>query len=120
MPTARSNLGKIAEGLAAEYLESLGMRVLARNYRVRKGEIDIIAMDGETVVFVEVRSHSSQNFGFPAESITLSKLRKLLDAATEYLFINGISEVPSRFDCIEVIFKNKLFERIHHIPNITG
>ena len=120
MPTTRTNLGKHAESLAAEYAETLGLKVLTRNYRRRNGEIDIIAVDGETIVFIEVRSHSSDAFGSPAESITKSKIRKLVAAAEEYIAENNCAESPCRFDCIEVLFKNGLFECIRHIPNITG
>jgi putative endonuclease len=91
--------GEQAETLAAEFLQGKGLRIVARNYRSRYGEIDLIARDGSTVVFVEVRSRSSENYGGAAASITAAKREKLLKTARHYLA--GVSPLPPcRFDAV--------------------
>jgi putative endonuclease len=91
--------GADAEALAAGFLAQQGLAILARNYRCRGGEIDIIARDGATVVFVEVRMRSHRAFGGPAESITYSKRRRIRLAAQHYL-ARLRSEPPCRFDAV--------------------
>ena len=77
--------GVEAEAAAAAFLERKGLKILERNYRCRLGEIDLVARDGETTVFVEVRSRSSAAFGGAAASITAAKRQRLLRAARHYL-----------------------------------
>ena len=91
--------GIAAEELAARYLAGQGLRVIARNYRCRFGEIDLIAQDGDALIFVEVRLRRSNRFGGAAASITHAKQRKLIAAARCYLA--GLRSVPNcRFDAI--------------------
>lgn len=93
------NAGAAAEALAAEFLHSRGLTVVQRNYRCRGGEIDLVARDGETLVFVEVRLRSSDAFGGARGSITAAKRRRLKFAAG--LFLSGLArEPPCRFDAI--------------------
>ena len=93
------NRGAAAEALAAEFLQARGLTITARNYRCRGGEIDLIARDGETLIFVEVRLRSDAAFGGAAESITKSKRRRLAFAAAHYLSrLNR--EPPCRFDAV--------------------
>ena len=73
--------GDIGEGLACKYLVKNGYKILERNFRIRGGEIDIVALDGETLVYVEVKTRTSYQFGRPEESITLRKLKFLERAA---------------------------------------
>lgn len=94
-----SSRGRAAEQHAAELLRSQGLRVLARNWRCRFGEIDLIARDGTTLVFVEVRLRASEAFGGAAESIDAAKRRKLVAAANLYLSTHGASS-PCRFDAV--------------------
>jgi len=91
--------GRNAELLAAQFLEGNGMRIVARNWRCRMGEIDLIARDRETVVFVEVRQRASRAFGGAAESIDAAKRRKLVAAANLYIGSRG-SNAPCRFDAV--------------------
>jgi putative endonuclease len=93
------NRGAAAEALAARFLESRGLSVIARNYRCRGGEIDLIARDGPVVVFVEVRLRRGKAFGGAAASITASKRRRLAFAARHYLG-RLAQEPPCRFDAI--------------------
>jgi len=88
--------GARAEDLCAQLLEGAGLRVLARNWRCRHGEIDLIAEEGGTLVFAEVRMRSNAGFGGAAESITAAKRGRLLAAARLYLSLRR--EAPARFD----------------------
>ncbi len=90
--------GREAETLAAQYLERHGQRVVARNFRVRGGEIDLICRDGATLVFVEVRLRSRGDFGGAAASITAAKRRRIVLAASHYLL--GRPPCDCRFDCV--------------------
>ena len=91
--------GEQAEALAADFLRGKGLRIAARNYRSRYGEIDLIAREGATVVFVEVRSRASDAYGGAAASITAAKREKLLKTARHYLA--GITPLPQcRFDAV--------------------
>jgi putative endonuclease len=94
--------GDAAEALAARFLSDRGVRVLARKVRCRGGEIDLIAQDGETVVFVEVRLRSNARFGGSAASISGCKRRRIIHAASWWLAGAGKSMAhrPCRFDAI--------------------
>jgi putative endonuclease len=91
--------GKDAEVRAAKFLESRGLQIVARNYRGRYGEIDLIARDGTTLVFVEVRARRSNTFGGAAASITAAKREKLTRTALQYLATLGRTP-PCRFDAV--------------------
>ena len=91
--------GRKAEAQAAAYLESHGLRIVARNWRCRMGEIDLVAVDRDTVVFAEVRARSSHAFGGAAESIDHAKRRKLIAAANLFLGARRL-EAPCRFDAL--------------------
>jgi putative endonuclease len=93
------NRGAAAEALAAEFLQARGLTIVARNYRCRGGEIDLIASDGDTLIFVEVRLRSDAAFGGAAESITAAKKKRLTFAAAHYLS-RLKQEPPCRFDAI--------------------
>lgn len=84
--------------LAARFLEARGLRVLQRNYRCRSGEIDIVALDGRTLVFAEVRYRSSPSFGGAAASVDGRKQAKIVRAARHYLA--GKPECACRFDVV--------------------
>jgi len=91
--------GEAAEQKAAHYLETQGLHLVVRNYRCRHGEIDLIARDGLTLVFVEVRQRSRQDFGGAAASIDAHKQRKLVLAAQHYLAQQPRTP-PCRFDAV--------------------
>lgn len=93
------NRGAAAEALAADFLAARGLTIVARNYRCRGGEIDLIARDRETLVFVEVRLRSGGFFGGAGASITAIKRKRLERAAGHYLALIG-REPPCRFDAI--------------------
>jgi putative endonuclease len=91
--------GEAAEALAASFLHAQGLVISERNYRCRFGEIDLIAREGATLVFVEVRQRRSDDFGGAAESITATKRTRLLAAARHYLARHR-SMPPCRFDAV--------------------
>jgi len=95
----RSLLGQTAEARAAAFLQARGLKLLARNWRCRFGEIDLIMRDGATLVFIEVRLRSRNDFGGAAASITPAKQRKLLAAARQYLATLKTLP-PCRFDVV--------------------
>ncbi len=96
--STRQAAGAAAEDLAAAYLRRHGLAVVARNFRVRGGEIDLVCRDGATTVFVEVRLRRSTEFGGAAASITAAKQARLRHAALHWLARHG--ETPCRFDCV--------------------
>jgi putative endonuclease len=103
MTDARQNLGKSGENLAASELEARGYAIVARRYRTEHGEIDIIARDGETMVFVEVRRKSSDECGTAAESVTPAKQSRVIRMAVEYLWLHGLYDrCPVRFDVVAI------------------
>jgi putative endonuclease len=91
--------GQRAEAQAARYLSDNGLRIVTRNWRCRFGELDLVARDGTMLVFVEVRMRSSLSHGGAAESISISKRKRLTAAAQLYLSSIGCN-APCRFDAI--------------------
>lgn len=91
--------GSAAEALAARFLEQNGLHVICRNYRCRFGEIDLVARDGDALVFVEVRSRTSETYGGAAESITAAKRSRLIKAAHHYL-ARETANPAARFDAV--------------------
>ena len=102
MTEARQSLGRLGEELAAATLERLGYTILARRYRTDRGDIDIIAEDGETLVFVEVRARTDAECGTAAESVTDDKKRQVVRMAREYLATEAISDRICRFDVVAI------------------
>lgn len=95
----RQLLGKFAEGRAETHLKNRGLKLVARNVRGRFGEIDLVMQDGDTLVFVEVRSRSRNDFGSAAESINAAKQRRIMLTAREYLARHA-DPPPCRFDVV--------------------
>ena len=96
--------GKKGEFLAARYLEEKGYTVIARNYHSRYGEIDLIAKDEDTLVFVEVKYRSGASFGDPSEAVTAKKQERIRKTARYYLCARQLSEdTPCRFDVAAVL-----------------
>jgi putative endonuclease len=94
------NAGRQAEELAARFLEKKKLRIIARNYRCRGGEIDLVCRDGKVLVFVEVRLRQSTAFGGAAASVTAIKQRRIILAAQHFLMTNALTNDDCRFDCI--------------------
>ena len=102
MTRSRYSLGKQGESAAAEYLSSSGIKILDRNFRCPLGEIDLIARDGKTIVFVEVRARQADGICSPEESITMNKRRRLTRAALWYLKQRGLLGSNARFDVVAI------------------
>ncbi|MBI2593993.1 YraN family protein [Candidatus Daviesbacteria bacterium] len=109
--------GKYGEDLACKFLAGLDYEVIERNYLIRGGEIDIVALDGDTTVIVEVKLRSGDDFGTAAESITASKIRSLIKTTKFYALEKHIRGLL-RIDLIAIDFKNGK-PVILHIKNIT-
>jgi putative endonuclease len=102
MPINRKKLGALGERIAKEHIEKLGYRIIETNFRCREGEIDIIAQEGEQLVFVEVRTRRGLDFGSPEESITVSKRQKLIEVAYAYLQSHEVLSPSWRIDVVAV------------------
>ena len=102
MTEQRQTLGKWGEERAVRELERRGYAVLARRYRTRHGEIDIVADDGGTIVFVEVKVRETAECGSAAEAVTAHKQRRLTSMAVDYLARNHAANRPCRFDVVAI------------------
>lgn len=114
------SLGQEGEEVAAKYLLTHGFEILTRNYRTRLGEIDIIAKEKKTIVFVEVKTRTRIDFGYPAEFVTRSKQQKLIKAAVYYLHTCGADNASARFDVLEVLPTPQGLAVTNHIINAFG
>lgn len=104
--------GTQGEQLAYEYLTNKKYKILARNYTTKIGEIDLIANDKDTIVFVEVKSRQSVRFGYPREAVTYHKQKKIRQVATQYLLKHKLTYSKVRFDCVEI-----LGDKVTHLEN---
>jgi len=102
MTVQRQAVGMQGEDRAVAELERLGYAVVARRYRTRHGEIDIVARDGETIVFVEVKARESGEFGTAAEAVDARKQRRVISMAVDYLARNRLTARPCRFDVVAI------------------
>ncbi len=120
MLNASQNLGVLGEELAYQYLRREGYKVLLRNYECALGEIDLIAKDKGTLVFVEVKTRTSSAMGHPAEAVTSDKQRQILKCAHFYVKRYGIREVPCRFDVVSILMPSSGETRIELIRDAFG
>ena len=101
MPKAKSNEeGAASEAAAASFLKSKGLQIIDQNFRCKMGEIDLIAREKDTLVFIEVRHRKSTRFGSPAETVNYHKQQKIIKTSLYYLQIHKL-DAPCRFDIIE-------------------
>lgn len=107
-------LGHKGEDLAVKFLKKKGYDIVARNYKTPIGEIDIIAKDGDTTVFIEVKTRANETFGYPFEAVNQNKRRKLKNLALLYLKKQRV-EFPVRFDVISISCERGTKESIDHI-----
>jgi putative endonuclease len=105
MSVTNHSLGKKGEDAAADFLRNSGRRILHRNYRTKFGEIDIIALDIDTVCFVEVKTRRSEKFGPPHEAVIGSKQKQISRVAVYYLKNLGALDRKARFDIVSVTFE---------------
>lgn len=105
MSHVRAALGKTGEDLACRELERRGYAIVARRYRRRGGELDIVARDGPTLVFVEVKARQGRSCGEAAEAVTALKRRRIVQLAMEYMVRNRLADCPCRFDVVSIHFE---------------
>ena len=116
MTVYRQKIGQWGEDLAAAYLIKKGYSILEKNYRAERGEIDVIAQDGDMIVFVEVKSSSHNGFGEPEARVDKKKQRQIGKVAAAYLSNHNLNDVDCRFDVI-AIQRIDGIEEIKHIQD---
>ena len=109
---SKREIGDVAEILAQNHLKKMGFRILETNWYSGHLEIDIIALDGEELVIVEVKSRNGVSYEHPSEAVTEKKIKNLIEAAEAYILKNDIDN-ETRFDVITIIFFDKNYELEH-------
>ena len=104
MTSKRIAFGKTGEDLACRELERRGYEILDRRYRRRGGKLDIVARDGPTIVFVEVKAREGREFGEASEAVTAWKQRKMTRLAVDYVMRHHLTDRPCRFDVVSIHF----------------
>jgi putative endonuclease len=99
--------GNRGEMVAADFLTNLGYAILVRQYRTRGGEIDLICQDGNEIVFVEVKARHSSVFGYPEQSVTPTKIGRMLRASEQYFQEQKLGEIPWRFDVVAIEYEQE-------------
>ena len=117
MSKTRINIGVQGEDLATDYLKTKDFKILVRNYRQKTGEIDIIARDGEWLVFVEVKTRTSLRFGQPYEAVTQKKQAQISRVALDYITRNKLHNQAMRFDVVSVLIQKNGKTDINHLPS---
>ncbi|BBE23026.1 UPF0102 protein [Arthrobacter sp. MN05-02] len=112
---AKDQLGRRGEATAAVFLEQAGLRIVDRNWRCPVGEIDLVAVDGSTLVIVEVKTRSSDDFGQPLEAITASKLERLYRLASRWARAHDLRFSGFRIDAVGVLDDGSGPPRIEHV-----
>ena len=115
----RKQTGRYGEGLAASFLVGKGYQIIERNWRCAVGELDLVAVDGDTLVFVEVRTRSGSRFGLAEESITPIKQARLIELAQTYLQESAAPLQSWRIDVVTVQLGRGL-PQVNHIENAVG
>lgn len=106
--------GKLGEDIAVHYLKQNGYVILDRNFECRQGEIDIIALDKKEIIFIEVKTRTSNKYGTPSEAVNKIKQKHMLQTIKYYLYIRNLSDEFIRIDVIEVYIKNNVY-KVNHI-----
>ena len=113
----RQKLGEEGEARAEAFLRAAGLRIVDRRFRCRGGEIDLVAFDGEVVVFVEVKARTGVGYGMPTEAVVPLKQRRIARTALAWLARHDALERRCRFDVVEVVAEPGVPERIRHVPD---
>lgn len=108
------NKGDVGEKIAIDYFKNNGYRILHTNYTTNIGELDLVVTDELAVIFVEVKSRSNTDFGYPAEAVTYHKRTKINQVASQYIKKYRLMDVRIRFDIVEVYLNEN---RVNHIKN---
>ncbi len=120
MSDARQKLGRWGEDQAAKHLKVKGYKILQRNWRCRRGEIDLVAQDDEILVFIEVKTRRGRDYGTPEEAITRTKAKRLLELGQRYLLEHDLVDVEWRVDLVAVELDHQgRLVRCEQVPNIV-
>lgn len=114
---SREATGQAGEKLAELFLKKIGYVILQRNWRTRSGEIDLIARDGDEVVFVEVKTRASDKWGSPEMAANATKRRRLIRAAREFAARKRLEDTPMRFDVVAIILADGAEPVIEHFED---
>lgn len=117
MPHYKQHTGNKGEDYACELLIEKNFTIIERNYHYGHGEIDIITMDGDVLVFVEVKTRKNLEFGDPIQGVTRSKQKQIRKIAEGYLMENKISDVDCRFDVVGILLRGNEAPKMNHIEN---
>lgn len=113
----RHIIGKIGEDLAVKYLERTGYKILEKNFECRQGEIDIIALDKNEIIFIEVKTRTNIKYGHPIEAVNGIKQKHLLKAVKYYLYSRNLENEYVRIDVVEIyLYQHKY--KVNHIKQI--
>lgn len=115
---AKDELGRRGEQLAAEHVQARGMAVLDRNWRCATGEIDLVARDGEQLVFIEVKTRAGLGFGHPLEAITQRKLARLRQLAVEWCRAHPDARGSVRIDAIGIVIAAGRTLSVEHLAGV--
>lgn len=115
------SLGRKGEQIAEKFLGEKGFKILERNFHCRFGEIDLIAKDKDTLVFIEVKSRSSVKFGLPEEAVTTWKVKTIAKVGEYYRFLHQGLPEAERIDVVVIEFNEEgILNRVELIDNVTG
>jgi len=117
MSDTRRNLGKAGETIASDFLKKNGYTIVARNYRRKFGEIDIIARERDYLVFIEVKTRTGTSHGHPLEAVTLRKQRQISKVAQCYLAEKNLFNIAARFDVVSVVLSQNNQASVEIVPN---
>lgn len=120
MNTNKRTKGKEGEQIASDFLKNLGYEIIKMNYHFGHGEIDIIAKENNEIVFVEVKTRKSLQYGEPEFAITKSKINQIKKVATAYLIESNLDNYTSRIDAVTILLLKDEKPVINHYKNITG
>ncbi len=118
LPTrSHLRLGAQGEQVAEDYLSKRGMKLLVRNFRAGRGEIDLIMREKQCLIFIEVKTRSSEEWSRPAAAVNAQKRKILSRTALAYLALLNNPSIPFRFDIVEVLMEERTVREIRHLPN---
>jgi putative endonuclease len=118
--TYQQHVGKTGEALAAKYLEDRGYQIIEQNFTSRYGELDLVARDGDSIVFVEVKTRTSSAFGEPEDSVTPEKLERIINTALLWLQANPDQPDDWRIDVVAILMDHQnQIEDIQHFINVA-
>lgn len=115
-----NKVGVLGETLAAKYLTQKGYQIIDRNWRIRGGEIDLVAKIGQTIIFVEVKTRSNSQFGVPEESVGKAKIDFIIRAALHYYAKHPYLPKSYRIDVIAIEIHQGQINRLEHIQSVTS